>query len=99
MKRDGDLAIIEDSLWDTIPRVYKRLNDIFRKNLNKDLPRGFNPIQFGSWMGGDRDGNPNVTAQVTKKVILFSRWQAAKLYEKELTKLIQDLSMKECSLK
>ena len=42
-------------------------------------------------MGGDRDGNPNVTAEVTKKVILFSRWQAAKLYEKELTKLIQDL--------
>ncbi|MDC1053518.1 phosphoenolpyruvate carboxylase [Candidatus Pelagibacter sp.] len=93
------LAVIEDSLWDTIPKVYKRLNDIFRKNLNKDLPRGFNPIQFGSWMGGDRDGNPNVTADVTKKVILFSRWQAAKLYEKELTKLIQDLSMKECSSK
>ena len=93
------LAVIEDSLWDTIPKVYKRLNDIFRKNLNKDLPRGFNPIQFGSWMGGDRDGNPNVTAEVTKKVILFSRWQAAKLYEKELTKLIQDLSMKECSSK
>ena len=63
------------------------------------MPRGYNPIQFGSWMGGDRDGNPNVTADVTKKVILFSRWQAAKLYEKELTKLIQDLSMKECSLR
>ena len=93
------LAVIEDSLWDTIPKVYKRLNDIFRKNLGKDLPRGYNPIQFGSWMGGDRDGNPNVTADVTKKVILFSRWQAAKLYEKELTKLIQDLSMKECSPK
>ncbi len=91
------LAVIEDSLWDTIPKVYKRLNDIFRKNLNKDLPRNFNPIQFGSWMGGDRDGNPNVTSDVTKKVILFSRWQAAKLYEKELTKLIQDLSMEECS--
>ena len=91
------LAVIEDSLWVTIPKVYKRLNDIFRKNLKKDLPRTFNPIQFGSWMGGDRDGNPNVTAEVTKKVILFSRWQAAKLYEKELTKLIQDLSMKECS--
>ena len=93
------LAVIEDSLWDTVPRVYKRLNDIFRKNLKKDLPRDFNPIQFGSWMGGDRDGNPNVTAEITKKVILYSRWQAAKLYEKELTKLIQNLSMKECSPK
>jgi phosphoenolpyruvate carboxylase len=91
------LAVIEDSLWDTIPKVYKRLNEIFRENMGKNLPINFNPFEFGSWMGGDRDGNPNVTALVTKKVILLSRWQAAKLYEKELTKLIQDLSMDKCS--
>ncbi|MDA1197705.1 MAG: phosphoenolpyruvate carboxylase [Proteobacteria bacterium] len=93
------LAVIEDSLWDTIPKVHKRLNDIFKKNMGKDLPRNFNPIQFGSWMGGDRDGNPYVTANITKKVILYSRWQAAKLYEKELTQLIQDLSAEDCSAK
>lgn len=93
------LAVIEDSLWDTIPKVHKRLNDIFRKKMGKDLPRDFNPIKFGSWMGGDRDGNPYVTSEITKKVILYSRWQAAKLYEKELTQLIQDLSMEECSPK
>jgi phosphoenolpyruvate carboxylase len=93
------LAVIEDSLWDTIPKVYKRINDIFRKNLDRDLPKNFSPIKFGSWMGGDRDGNPNVTASVTKETILLSRWQAAKLYEKELTKLIQDLSINECSKK
>ena len=91
------LAVIEDSLWDTIPKVYKKLNEIFRENMGKNLPRNFNPFEFGSWMGGDRDGNPNVTALVTKESILLSRWQAAKLYEKELTKLIQDLSMDECS--
>ena len=93
------LAIIEDSLWDTIPRVYKRLNKIFRENYGKDLSKDFNPLEFGSWMGGDRDGNPNVTSKVTSKAILFSRWQAAKLYDKELTKLIQDLSMQNCSKK
>ncbi len=93
------LAVIEDSLWDTIPKVHKRLNDIFKKKLGKDLPNNFNPITFGSWMGGDRDGNPFVTAEVTKQVILHSRWQAAKLYEKEFTQLIQDLSIKECSAK
>jgi len=93
------LAVIEDSLWDTIPKVYKRINNIFRKNLGRDLPKNFSPIKFGSWMGGDRDGNPNVTALVTKETILLSRWQAAKLYEKELTKLIQDLSINECSKK
>ena len=93
------LAIIEDSLWDTIPKVYRRLNSIFVKNMNKGLPKNFNPIQFGSWMGGDRDGNPNVTSQVTKQVILLSRWEAAKLYEKTLTKIIRSYSMKKCSKK
>jgi len=93
------LAIIEDSLWDTIPKVYRRLNSIFVQNMGKGLPKNFNPIEFGSWMGGDRDGNPNVTAEVTKKVILLSRWEAAKLYEKALTKLISSYSMEKCSKK
>ncbi len=93
------LAIIEDSLWDTIPKVYRRLNSIFVNNMDKTLPKNFNPIEFGSWMGGDRDGNPNVTADVTRKVILLSRWEAAKLYEKTLTKIIRSYSMKKCSKK
>ena len=91
------LAIIEDSLWDTIPKVYRRLNQIFEKNMGKGLPKNFNPIEFGSWMGGDRDGNPFVTSEVTKRVILLSRWEAAKLYEKSLTKLIRSYSMEKCS--
>ena len=93
------LAIIEDSLWETIPKVYRRLNGIFVKNMGKGLPKNFNPIEFGSWMGGDRDGNPNVTSVVTKEVILLSRWEAAKLYEKALTKLIRSYSMEKCSKK
>ena len=93
------LAIIEDSLWETIPKVYRRLNGIFLKNMGKGLPKNFNPFEFGSWMGGDRDGNPNVTSKVTREVILLSRWEAAKLYEKELTKLIRSLSMEKCSKK
>ncbi len=93
------LAIIEDSLWDTVPKVYRKLNSIFVKNMGKNLPKNFNPIVFGSWMGGDRDGNPNVTADVTRKVILLSRWEAAKLYEQALTKIIRSYSMKKCSKK
>ena len=93
------LAVIEDSLWEAIPKVYRRLNGIFVKNMGKNLPKNFNPISFGSWMGGDRDGNPNVTSKVTKEVILLSRWEAAKLYEKALTKLIRSFSMEKCSKK
>ena len=36
------LAIIEDSLWETIPKVYRRLNGIFVKNMGKGLPKNFN---------------------------------------------------------
>ena len=93
------LAIIEDSLWETIPKVYRRLNQIFVKNMGRGLPKNFNPIEFGSWMGGDRDGNPFVTSEVTKEVILLSRWEAAKLYEKAMTKLIRSYSMVKCSKK
>ena len=50
-------------------------------------------------MGGDRDGNPFVTSKVTEEVLLLSRWEAAKLYEKALTKLIRSFSMQKCSKK
>ncbi|PPR41055.1 MAG: Phosphoenolpyruvate carboxylase [Alphaproteobacteria bacterium MarineAlpha5_Bin12] len=91
------LAVIEDSLWNALPKICSRFDNFIFINTGKNLPINFSPISFGSWMGGDRDGNPFVTAKTTKEVILLSRWMAANLYEKELTKLIQDLSMHECS--
>ena len=93
------LAVIEDTLWNAIPKICSRFNNSVKNYTNKDLPINFSPIVFGSWMGGDRDGNPNVTAKTTKEVILLSRWAAASLYEKEFTKLIQSLSLHDCSKK
>jgi phosphoenolpyruvate carboxylase len=93
------LAVIEDSLWNAIPKICLRFNNSVKYYTNKDLPINFSPIVFGSWMGGDRDGNPNVTAKTTKEVILLSRWEAASLYEKGFTKLIQSLSLHDCSKK
>ena len=93
------LAVIEDSLWNAIPKICSRFNNSVKYYTNKDLPINFSPIVFGSWMGGDRDGNPNVTAKTTKEVILLSRWEAASLYEKGFTKLIQSLSLHDCSKK
>ena len=40
------LAIIEDSLWETIPKVYRRLNEIFVKNMKKGLPKNYNTFNF-----------------------------------------------------
>ena len=61
------------------------------------MPLDAAPIRFGSWMGGDRDGNPNVTAAVTEEVCLLARWQAADLYLREVERLHDELSMTRAS--
>ena len=91
------LAVIEDSLWNSVPKICSRLDEAVYKYSGKNLPINYSPFKFGSWMGGDRDGNPNVNHKITEEVILLSRWEAANLYEKEFTNIIQDLSMHECS--
>ncbi len=93
------LAVIEDSLWNAVPKLCSRFDRAVKNHTGKNLPINFSPLTFGSWMGGDRDGNPHVIAKTTKEVILLSRWEAASLYEKEFTKLIQSLSLHECSKK
>ncbi len=93
------LAVIEDSLWNAVPKICSRLDQAVEEYTGKKLPTNYSPFKFGSWMGGDRDGNPNVNHKITKEVILLSRWEAANLYEKEFTKLIQHLSLYECNRK
>lgn len=61
------------------------------------LPLEASPVRFGSWMGGDRDGNPNVTPGVTFEVCLLSRWIAADLYSREIDALIRELSLTDCN--
>ena len=53
--------------------------------------------RFGSWMGGDRDGNPNVTSQTTRDVCLVARLEAANAYFHVVESLMFDLSVWRCS--
>ena len=48
--------------------------------LGKSLPLDISPIKLASWMGGDRDGNPNVTPEITYEVCNLSRETAARLF-------------------
>ncbi len=88
------LAIIENSLWKTVPEFVRSLNDELEANTKSSLPLDASPIKFGSWMGGDRDGNPNVTHEVTREVCMMSRWYAANLYERDIDSLSAELSMR-----
>ncbi len=60
----GGLHIVEQSLWAAVPSFLRRLSAALKKHTGRELPIGPAPLNFGSWMGGDRDGNPNVTASV-----------------------------------
>ena len=93
----GGLAYLEETLWDVVPRFLRLLDAALQKFTGKPLPLTAAPIRFGSWMGGDRDGNPYVTADVTRKVCLQARRQALMLYARDLKALASELSMTACS--
>lgn len=92
----GGFAVVENSLWIAVPNYLRRLDGSLRKATGASLPLTASPVAFSSWMGGDRDGNPNVTAKVTSEVLLLSRWQAADLYYRDVNSLIEELSMSAC---
>ncbi len=90
-------ATIEQSLWNAVPKFIRELNELTQQHCQKELPLDIAPIRFASWMGGDRDGNPNVTHQVTQEVLWLSRWQAADLYLRDIENLRWELSIQSCS--
>lgn len=86
-------AVIENSLWQALPNVLRHTDLALRRSTGLHLPLDAAPIRFASWMGGDRDGNPNVTAAVTREVLLLARGVAASLFLKDMDGLIAALSM------
>ena len=93
----GGLIVFEQSLWQAVPVFLRSVDAALRQVAHRGLPLDVAPLRFGSWIGGDRDGNPNVTPEVTRKACLLSRWQAADLYLPEINALRDELSMSHAS--
>ncbi|GAC15422.1 phosphoenolpyruvate carboxylase [Aliiglaciecola lipolytica] len=89
-------SVIENSLWDAVPAFIRSLDKKVNNKFGISLPIDASPVQFSSWMGGDRDGNPNVTSKVTQEVLLLARKRAAKLFAKDIDDLQVELSMGDC---
>ncbi|GAA6122264.1 phosphoenolpyruvate carboxylase [Bifidobacterium psychraerophilum] len=90
---DTIIDIFDNTLFDTIPKVYRRFDDwILGKKAGRVepvCPAFFHP---GSWIGSDRDGNPNVTAKVSRMVarkftdhVIFKLEQSTRTVGKNLT--------------
>lgn len=91
------MAVIENSLWKAVPDFCRQINFHLEKNFGVQHPVGLAPVRFSSWMGGDRDGNPFVTAQTTRKVLNMNRWKAAELFLEDLKFLADELSVIHCT--
>ena len=90
-------AVIEHSFWSAVPKIWKGVDQLLFNATGTRLPLDSTPIRVSSWMGGDRDGNPNVTAEVTEEVINLARWMAADLYLRDIDELLSHLSMTLCN--
>lgn len=93
----GGLVVFEQTLWHAVPRYLRELDRALARHTGRPLPLTVAPIRFGTWMGGDRDGNPNVTPEVTRQTCLLARWMAADLYFRDVDLLRAELSMAGCS--
>ena len=89
----GGLIVFEQSLWHAVPVYLRTVDSALRRIAGRGLPLDTAPLRFGSWIGGDRDGNPNVTPDITRRACLLARWQAADLYLREVDDLRDELSM------
>ena len=79
-------------LFDTVPRLYAELEDSLREvypGAGQNLP---DLLRFGSWIGGDRDGNPFVTAESTRTALQRARALVLDHYTSEVFRLADQLS-------
>lgn len=90
-------AVIEQSLWHAVPLFMRRFHRMLKTESDITMPLNWMPLSFVSWMGGDRDGNPFVTAKVTREVLLTSRWEAMDLYLRDFDRLCSEISVTPCS--
>lgn len=86
------LQFVESVFWDTLPVIYDDLHDA----LASYYPEVISPsnwMHLASWRGGDRDGNPNVTHQVTAETLRLHRGLAVESHRRTLQELARRLSI------
>ena len=86
------LYYLDDLATSTVPEV---LNDFARelKRLGIELPVTSRPLTFGTWIGGDRDGNPNITPEITEDAVTLQVGHAIRTTIAAMNRLRQMLSV------
>jgi phosphoenolpyruvate carboxylase len=86
------LHFFDTVIWDVVPQIYEAMGAA----LARYYPRLSPParfLTFGSWIGGDRDGNPNVTTAVTAETLRLHRGLAVEHHRRVAQRLARSLSI------
>jgi phosphoenolpyruvate carboxylase len=89
------LHFFNETLFEAVPDLLEKLERALARSYPAErfqIPPFF---QFGSWVGGDRDGNPFVTNDVTRSTLLENRITALRRYRRRLADLVRALSITE----
>jgi phosphoenolpyruvate carboxylase len=93
-EREQVLFFLAESIYQVIPSVYEHLEQAIADvwGNGDDVPRPGIIFRFGSWVGGDMDGNPNVGPDTIRETLALHRRTALELYRGELRKVARELS-------
>ena len=86
------LYFLTEMVSDGIPELLHDVDSALR-SIGGELDPSRLPIGFGSWVGGDRDGNPNVTPETTTQVLTHQRSRALRILIGEMESLARELSV------
>lgn len=89
--RNG-LYYVDETLFDVLPQVHRELERCLEQYYPERRWHVPSFLRFGSWIGGDRDGNPAVTPEVTWYTLLMQRELIISKYEESILKLTKKLS-------
>jgi len=87
------LHYFDSVLFDAVPDFYDEFEHQLKTHFNLELPAVARPVRFGSWVGGDRDGNPNVKPETTVHALRLQKGLALRKYIDAVIDLSRRLSL------
>ena len=89
----GRKLYIAGTLWEVVPQLFRDLRTGLRRNYGEHPFRVGRFVRFGTWIGGDRDGNPFVTAEVTRQTLELLRGDALRRHLEACREMENRLSL------